>query len=254
MTDTTYISEGNAKTECFSFDLPARDTCPGRTEFCASKCYAAKLSSAYPNVGRKYERNKAFAESANFIRHMIANIPYGRDFRIHVSGDFYSWQYVQAWVEIVKARRDVRFYAYTRSWRDSVIWFDLQKLGAFSNMTLNLSCDKETGIPDCENAQDYRWCYMTDNDEGPFWLRSNDIVFRTNHNARQGNHQWKRNKAVKNGQDPDAIAPLLHRIADAIVCPFERGKDMPANFSCARCQLCVRKPKTQGVPECNSSS
>lgn len=247
MADLTYISEGNEKTNCYSFDLPARVTCPGATDICANKCYAFKLASAYPNVGKKYARNMEFAKSADFVRYMVANIPYKCEFRIHVSGDFYSAEYVEKWKEIARKRPDVMFYAYTRSWRIEEIWFSVMALNALSNVNVNLSVDKETGMPEVPYADDYRWCYLSSDDSAPEWLRRDDIVFRTNHNARKGGHQWKRIQAIAKGLNPDVVAPIMHRIAGAIVCPFERGKDMPKSFSCSRCGLCIKKPQTQKV-------
>lgn len=249
--DTTYISEGNEKTSCFSFDLPAKVTCPGATALCASKCYASKLASAYPNVGRKYARNLEFANSTEFVRHMVANIPFGCEFRIHVSGDFHSVEYIAKWKEIVRKRPDVTFYAYTRSWRIEELWFAIMELNASSNVNINLSVDNDTGMPEVPYADDYRWCFLSLDDSAPNWLRRSDIVFRTNHNARQGNHQWQRAKALKNGQDPNSVAPLLHRIAGAVTCPMERGKKMPASFSCSRCSLCIKKPQTEKVNVCS---
>jgi hypothetical protein len=243
MADLTYISEGNEKTSCYSFDLPAKVTCPGATEACKKACYAFKLAQVYANVGRKYLRNHEFAQTDGFVRYMIANIPHGCEFRIHVSGDFFSVEYIEKWKRIAKARKDVTFYTYTRSWRIDELWFALMELNALSNMNVNLSVDKETGMPEVPYADDYRWCYLSSDDSAPEWMRREDIVFRTNHNARQGNHQWKRKKAIATGKNPDVVAPLLHRIAGATVCPFERGKDMPASFSCSQCGLCINKPK-----------
>lgn len=251
MADLTYISEGNEKTNCYSFDLPAKVTCPGKTETCASKCYAFKLASAYPNVGKKYARNMEFADSADFVRYMVANIPYKCEFRIHVSGDFYSVEYVAKWKEIARKRPDVTFYTYTRSWRIEDIWFAIMELNALSNVNVNLSVDKDTGMPEVPYADDYRWCYLSLDDTAPEWLRRDDIVFRTNHNARKGGHQWKRIQALAKGLNPDTVAPLLHRIAGATVCPFERGKDMPKNFSCSRCGLCIKKPNNEKVNACS---
>lgn len=246
--DKTYLSQGNEKTgDSWSFDIPARSTCPGKTEFCASRCYAAKLSAAYPNVGRKYERNLEFANSVEFVRYMIQNIPHGSTGRLHVSGDFFSVEYVEKWKEIARKRPDVQLYVYTRSWRIDELWFAIMELNALSNVNVNLSVDKDTGMPEVPYADDYRWCYLSSDDKAPEWMRREDIVFRTNHNARQGNHQWKRKKAIAKGQNPDEVAPILHRIAGAVVCPFERGRDMPASFSCSQCGLCIKKPQAVKV-------
>lgn len=242
MADFTYISEGNGKTSCYSFDLPAKVTCPGATELCASKCYAFALAQAYPNVGRKYARNLEFANSADFVRYMIANIPHGCEFRIHVSGDFHNVEYIEKWKRVATARKDVTFYAYTRSWRIEELWFAIMSLNALSNVNVNLSVDKETGKPGLPGAENFHWCYLSLDDSAADYMRRTDIVFRTNHTARRGGHQWWRKKAVEKGEDPDKTHPLIHRIAGAVVCPLERGRKLD-NFSCSQCGLCINKPK-----------
>lgn len=247
MVDLTYISEGNEKTNCYSFDLPAKKTCPGKTVFCASRCYADRVAKIYPAAGRKYERNLEFTNSDAFVAYMIRNIPRNCEFRIHVSGDFHCTDYVKKWGMIVSARRDVTFYTYTRSWRVGDIWKYLRLLTMFSNVNINISCDVETGKPSFNGAETYRWCYLTNDNIAPSWLRRDDIVFRSNHNGRNGNHQWLRQQALNDGKDPDLVAPLLHRISAAVVCPFERGREMPPTFSCSQCKLCVKKPQERMV-------
>lgn len=243
MVDLQYISEGNSKTSCYSFDLPPKSTCPGMTEICGAKCYASKLFHQYPGVAAKYERNLELANSDKFVRYMVKNIPPRCEFRIHVSGDFCSQEYIAKWCHIAEARPDVKFYVYTRSWRVPKLVTALLSLNYLPSVNVNLSVDNDSGLPNFVGAERLRWCFLSDNDKAPSWLRATDIVFRTNHSAKIGHHQWIRKRAVERGQDPDIIAPLLHRIAGAITCPFERGKDMPTNFSCSRCGLCVNKPK-----------
>lgn len=242
--NTTYLSPGNAKTgDTCSFDLPARSTCPGKSAFCARACYAAKLSEVRPSVGHKYERNLIFAESGNFVSHLIREIPRRATVRIHVSGDFYSVGYVRRWIEIVSTRQDVEFYAYTRSWSIPELWEVIQELAEYPNITINLSTDKETGSPIYmgPNALSFRWTYLTDDDTVPDWFRRQDIIFRANHNARKGNHQWKRSKASLLGLDPDKEAPLQHILGGGTVCPLERGKKI--DLSCAKCRLCIESPQ-----------
>lgn len=243
MPDLTYISAGNSKTECFSFDLPAKETCPGMTAECANKCYAFKLTQVYRNLGAKYQRNLELSKTSKFVPYMIKNIPPRCEFRIHVSGDFYSASYIHDWHEICSARPDVTFYTYTRSWRDYEMYKAIYTLHQWQNVNVNLSVDDGTGEPEFWWANEFRWCYLSSDDTAPGWIRKGDIIFRSNHTARPGNHKWRRKKAIKDGLDPDKIAPLIHKINKATVCPLERGRDMPKYFSCARCHLCVDKPK-----------
>ncbi len=243
MPNLDHVSPPNPKTECFSFDVPAKVTCPGMTKSCGKKCYAFALARVYKGVKAKQQRNLEFANSDDFVRDMIRDIPRRCEFRIHVSGDFYSVEYVNSWRKIIEARPDVTFYTYTRSWQVPDIWSVLLKLHTnCENFNLNLSVDEDTGAPRVFGASVLRWAYLSHDDTGPEWLRAGDIVFRSNHNGQPGNHKWKRKKAIKQGNDPDEVAPLVHNIGKATVCPLERGKELPKYFSCAKCRLCVEKP------------
>lgn len=235
--DLTHISEGNSKTGCFSFDLPAIVTCPGRTKECERDCYAANLMRIYPSVAAKYSRNHDVVFHPGFVSYMVETIPADCQFRIHVSGDFFHADYVRQWIDIATQRPDVTFYAYTRSWRDHEILGAIIALNFLDNVNVNLSVDDETGRPKFLGAYMFRWCYLTKTDTVPPWMRRDDIVFRSNHNG----HKRRRNNAEKKGENPNIIAPLLHVIGQATVCPKERGKDIP--LSCAKCRLCVDKPK-----------
>jgi len=245
MTDLTYISKGNKKTECFSFDLPARSSCPGKTKECAKDCYAASMMLVYPNVAAKYKRNRRFANSPKFVKYMIEHIPRDCQFRIHVSGDFFSMDYIRRWQKIIASRKDVTFYAYTRSWNRTSsrsayslaqIRAQIVKLHKLPNININLSVDDETDMPVFKGAQDLRWCYLTKTDNVPSWIREGDIVFRSNHNGQK----LRRKNDTKKGIDPDIRSPLIKRLGGQ-VCPLEQGRDIP-NFSCAKCRLCVDKP------------
>lgn len=232
------LSPGNIKTgDTASFDIPPITTCPGATELCKRLCYAVSLHYK-PVVANKYAHNYSFSLDANFAPYMIRRIPCNATFRIHVSGDFYSAEYVRKWIEIATRRKDVVFYCYTRSWRITDIWRQILKFGRLPNVAVNVSCDKETGKPK-RSCIPFRWCYMSTDDTAPKWLRRQDLIFRTNHSARVGNHQWKRQHAIDNGQDPNLVAPLLHRMGQTPICPFERGQKL-VDFSCSQCRICMK--------------
>lgn len=231
--DLTYISEGNSKTQCFSFDLPAIETCPGKTAECSRDCYAANLMRIYPAVDAKYRRNLEVTYHPGFVDYMVDTIPADCQFRIHVSGDFFHPDYVRKWLEIAVRRPDVTFYAYTRSWRIPEIWEQIKILHALRNVNVNLSVDDETGAPKGLTAYMMRWCYLTKTDNVPTWIRPIDIVFRSNHLG----HKKRRKNAIAKGETPP---PLVKRLGGQ-VCPLEQGQDIP-NFSCAKCRLCVDKP------------
>lgn len=233
-----FISKGNSKTECYSFDLPAIETCPGSTAECRKDCYAANLMRIYKNVDAKYRRNLEITYHPEFVRYMVETIPADCQFRIHVSGDFFHADYVRKWIEIARARPDVTFYAYTRSWRQKDIWPYVWDLHGLPNVNVNLSVDDETQAPHTVRMQALRWCYLTKTDNVPDWIRPKDIVFRSNHNG----HKKRRKNAIAKGETPP---PLVKRLGGQ-VCPLEQGQEIP-KFSCAKCRLCVDKPQLEAV-------
>lgn len=125
------LSEGNKKLKAVNenkfliWSIPAVATCPNRTALCERYCYAMKAQRLYPNT--KNSRIESYQESLSndFVTNMINTIQYYLDkksfvgktvyFRIHESGDFYSQEYVNNWIEIVKQFPAVHFMGYTKS-------------------------------------------------------------------------------------------------------------------------------------------
>ena len=227
-----FISKGNVKTGCFSFDIPPRTTCPGRTEECSRDCYAFNMERVYAGVRNKWLRNAVYRTNSFWVADMIDTIPRGVQFRIHVSGDFDSVDYVKRWQRIALARPDVTFYAYTRSWRIVKLWPSLRALARIPNVTLNLSTDDETGPPRSAVMKGLRWCYLTKTDNVPSWIRSTDIVFRSSHNGQK--------RRIKNAIAKGNVPPPYVTRLGGVVCPKETGKDVP-KLSCSKCKLCVEK-------------
>jgi hypothetical protein len=231
--NTTYISPGNRKTgDNSSFDITPVGSCPGSTEECRSKCYAVNLMKAYTNVRNKYERNFEFSQTDEFVPHMVDNIPSGI-MRIHVSGDLYSKGYVNKWIEIAKARPDVTFYLYTRSWRVRSMKRVILDLASLPNVTVNLSVDSETGRP-TNLWKHLKWCYLTHDDKVPGWLRKTDLIFRSKHNG----EKRRRKNLEKKGQPLPKLVCRLGRNSTT-VCPKEVGKDIP--LTCSQCGICIKK-------------
>jgi|GEM_PF-6083239 len=144
-----FISPGNTKLGLLpNFNLPARSfilnangedkqvvTCPGASKLCRQVCYAQKgqfVSSK--KIQLEYAINYLASLRDDFVETMVYLIPkkeeetrrqwvnnYGREpqvqlFRLHTSGDFYSPEYAEKWLEIAKALPEVHFYAYTKAW------------------------------------------------------------------------------------------------------------------------------------------
>ena len=137
MTHKLLFRKGNAKlaSQIYTFSLPAGYTCPG-AKLCQSyadritgkitdgkdtvfRCFSASQEALLPNVRKarwaNFEALKGLSteQMADLI---MASLPKkARIVRVHVSGDFYSADYFNAWVSVAKARPEVLFYAYTKS-------------------------------------------------------------------------------------------------------------------------------------------
>lgn len=152
--DTAYdirCGTGNEKTGA-SFSLLAGDTCPGKTKACDG-CYATTGRMAmHQYADKRYGKNTAAIiqalKAGDGPQALTAAVvaTNSRTMRIHDSGDFFSPAYVRAWIETCKALPEVKFWAYTRSWRIPAISAVLDELAALPNVAIWRSTDTDTWI------------------------------------------------------------------------------------------------------------
>ncbi len=144
------LPEGNSKVgKVRTFSLPSFATCPGASAWCLRHCYASRIERIRPNCRKAYARNLALSlDPANFVRSMQKALPEDTHLvRIHVGGDFYCPEYVQAWEEICHARPLTRFWGYTRSWTIQSMLPLLERLRSLGNVQLFASCDPGMTLP-----------------------------------------------------------------------------------------------------------
>lgn len=139
-----------------SIGLPAGDSCPGRTEFCRD-CYAVPIEQ-YQGVAAALRHNFELLREAETVDGMAFLIAEAvarfvesarrkgvgqRDlvFRIHWDGDFFSTDYAEAWARVIRGVPFVKFWAYTRSFREPVDVVPV--LQGLDNLGLYLSTDAE---------------------------------------------------------------------------------------------------------------
>lgn len=111
----------------FNFSLPAIDTCPMAGSCAGIKrdgsgfCFAYLEQLRYPSAKAYRERMFELSKSAQFEPIIQAELSrlqgkYGKiAIRIHASGDFYSAEYLNKWVELARNNSGIIFYAYTKS-------------------------------------------------------------------------------------------------------------------------------------------
>jgi len=144
------VAMGNKKVgRVWTFSLPSLLTCPGASAWCREHCYARRMEKFRPNCRQAYLRNFMIAEnSRQFVQHALQSLPEDAPLvRIHVGGDFYSQDYIGEWEAICKARPDVKFWAYTRSWNIPSLSSTLEELREQPNIQLFASTDYTMPLP-----------------------------------------------------------------------------------------------------------
>ena len=120
------------KSHVFAFNLPAGYSCPNAVE-CLSKadkvtgkikdgkdmtfrCFAASLEGVYPSTRKRVHENfEGMRKTANKVAELQQALPKkAKVVRVHASGDFYSKEYFEAFVQLAKDNPAVVFYGYTK--------------------------------------------------------------------------------------------------------------------------------------------
>ena len=130
------FGKGNAKldTRIATFSLPSGYTCPAATSClsranrqtgriqdgpaCQFRCFSASQESQFKQTRAQRWSNldKLKGLSVSAMADLIGlSLPDLTYIRIHVSGDFYSQSYFDAWIEVAKRNPAKVFYAYTKS-------------------------------------------------------------------------------------------------------------------------------------------
>lgn len=148
MTTLLKLTRGNAKLgkDTLIFNLPAGHTCPGAKD-CHTKvvdsadgkrkivdgpdnkfrCYAATAEGIYPKVyeARKFNydlilplaRKKDVQGMVELILTSMRTMPMDKinRVRVHESGDYFTFSYFAAWMQVATAFPNIKFYSYTKS-------------------------------------------------------------------------------------------------------------------------------------------
>lgn len=136
-----------------TFGLPAGSeySCGGMTEVCGDICYADRIEDVFPSVKALVLHNwdlvkdASVEEMVDLLDEMIAKFAKASDkrgaekiFRIHWDGDFFSEDYVSAWIDVMRKWEDVHFWVYTRQ----AFAVRSLSLAALPNLALYFSADR----------------------------------------------------------------------------------------------------------------
>jgi hypothetical protein len=95
------------------------NTCPA-AGVCAKACYALNGSYRFPVVKARHQANLAYVldDPDGWEKQMFTELCHARHsggwVRIHDAGDFFSDEYLAAWLRLARSVPDVTFYAYTK--------------------------------------------------------------------------------------------------------------------------------------------
>ncbi len=209
------------KTCCADRDRIASSTCRA---ICYCHNQVKDRKHIYPAQLRAFE----IAERLDFAEIMTGAIHHAAvpNFRLHSFGDFFSLEYIEAWISIATECDGVTFLAYTRAWRVSEWIPALTDLAAMPNMNLLLSFDRDTGVPPDIAGTTLAWLAATDNDSPPVEAH---VVFR-------GTAERTPERPPNRRHYP------LSRIGRSPVCPHDNGK--PRTADCVNCRHCFYKAHT----------
>lgn len=149
-----------SKMPCYSWSIPAGETCPGAKlsikeygdDAVCTECYAEKGFYRMPStrnaqlnrrawIGRSlaHDNGEEFVSvMVNLIRQSVVACEEDL-FRGHDAGDFYSVPYIKAWTRIVSALPTVRFWFPTRSYIVPNLVDALREFAALPNVSLRPS-------------------------------------------------------------------------------------------------------------------
>jgi hypothetical protein len=188
----------------------------GMADLCRLHYYARRTEGFRPAVLARYEANHRPSLSPGFagrvraflVAHVIAEV------RLHVGGDFYSGEYGMKWLRVMRRSPRVRFFFYTRAWRDEAMRWVLGRMAALPNCRAWYSCDRETGVP-CSIPPGVRLAWLSvATDEVPPATAS--LVFRV--------RGMRRREAT--------------HLGGVCVCPAEDGIPRAGPATCERCGSC----------------
>lgn len=124
MNTNTKLSGSNENYLFAHFSLPAIQTCPNAGK-CKTGCYATQGNYRFPSVQKSYASNLKATQDLDVFKQTMQRELERLDLkakkegkylavRIHTSGDFYSKDYFDTWVDLSFQFPEITFYAYTK--------------------------------------------------------------------------------------------------------------------------------------------
>lgn len=110
-----FIAKGNRKLPFYTWSTAPIYTCSGKG-VCASWCYSLV---AWRNAGpywRQIQNTVLLRFMPDVVADAFLDLPAGITLRLYVDGDFADRETVRFWFKLLRLRKDIRAYGYSKSW------------------------------------------------------------------------------------------------------------------------------------------
>lgn len=169
-------------------------------------------------VKAKLLKNLRATKSKDFVANINRELRETRPrvVRYHASGDFYSVEYAEKVMRIIRANPDTIFYMYTRSWRDQEIAYVLKKMCRLKNCVMWLSTD-------------------VDSPKAPSWsgIAGKAFLARNVHDQPSSSDDL-----AFIDTKPDGPVKFMNGV---LVCPYEQNVKRKVNITCSTCGFCLER-------------
>lgn len=212
------LQQGNSKLGqgVWSFSLPIAKSCKSATSLCSKACYAKAGHFVWRSVRKSREEAWKASGRKDFVDRVVSLIERRQItvVRVHVEGDWVDPTYTLKWAEIAAKLPDVKFYAYTRRWREAKMLDALKVFASLENAHLWFSADAETGEPPRPKwSAGVAYMSLSDDDMPAFPA---DLVFRDS-------NKTEMRRTPGGGYK---------------VCPTDDGIRRTNKVTCAACKFC----------------
>lgn len=199
------------------------NTCPS-AGVCAAVCYARFGTFAFPQVKAKHQRNltRVLDDLPQFESDILAELAKpkfrGACLRVHDSGDYFSDDYLRAWLRIARAVPDVLIYSYTKEVTrfrrlvepDPPLNFRwVYSYGGKEDHLLDPRTDRVADVfPDEQAITDAGWHSNAATDlaavlgPSPVGMAQNNIPHLRKHIGDRTFREWQASKRTRSGRRP----------------------------------------------------
>jgi len=112
-----YILKGNKKLPFAAFSSLALADCPGKGD-CAKFCYSLTAWRYPAAFFRQLQNSLLMRFNPEKIESEFLSLPSNITLRLFVDGDFMSVKTLKMFMDLCKARADLKVYGYSKSWRE----------------------------------------------------------------------------------------------------------------------------------------